>query len=54
MKKLKGKKRIQLLFEEGASINDFPLRVIYLESEVLDLVFLLENVTLNWQYSETV
>ena len=33
MKKLKGKKRIQLLFEEGASINDFPLRVIYLESE---------------------
>ena len=33
MKKLKGKKQIQLLFEEGASINDFPLRIIYLESK---------------------
>ena len=33
MKKLKGKKQIQLLFEEGDSINDFPLRIIYLESQ---------------------
>lgn len=33
MKKLKGKKQIQLLFEEGASINDFPLRLIYMESQ---------------------
>ena len=33
MKKLKGKKQIKLLFEEGASINDFPLRIIYLESK---------------------
>ena len=35
MKKLKGKKQIQLLFEEGASINDFPLRLIYMESQSL-------------------
>lgn len=33
MKKLKGKKQIERLFEEGASITDFPLRLIYLESE---------------------
>lgn len=33
MKKLKGKKQIEQLFEEGASINDFPLRLVYLESE---------------------
>ena len=33
MKKLKGKKQIERLFEEGASINDFPLRLVYLESE---------------------
>ncbi len=33
MKKLKGKKQIERLFEEGASINDFPLRIIYLESQ---------------------
>jgi len=33
VKKLKGKKQIQLLFEEGDSINDFPLKIIYLESQ---------------------
>jgi len=33
VKKLKGKKQIERLFEEGASITDFPLRLVYLESE---------------------
>ena len=47
VKKLKGKKQIQLLFEEGASINDFPLRIIYLESKTLGLGFLLESGTLS-------
>lgn len=32
MKRLKGKKQIEILFEEGRSINVFPFRLIFLES----------------------
>ena len=32
MKRLKGKKQIEILFEEGRSINAFPFRLIFLES----------------------
>lgn len=32
MKRLKGKKQIEVLFEEGRSINAFPFRLIFLES----------------------
>ena len=32
MKRLKGKKQIEVLFEEGRSINVFPFRLIFLES----------------------
>lgn len=32
MKRLKGKKQIEILFEEGSSINVFPFRLIFLES----------------------
>lgn len=33
MKSLKGKKHIEILFEEGISINVFPFRVIFIESK---------------------
>ena len=32
MKRLKGKKQIKILFEQGRSINAFPFRLIFLES----------------------
>ena len=32
MKRLKGKRQIEILFEEGRSINAFPFRLIFLES----------------------
>lgn len=32
MKRLKGKKQIEILFEQGRSINAFPFRLIFLES----------------------
>ena len=33
MNKLKGNKKINLLFEKGLSVKHFPFRVIYLEHE---------------------
>ena len=33
MNKLKGNKKINLLFEKGDSIKQFPFRLIYLENE---------------------
>ena len=33
MNKLKGNKKINLLFEKGDSIKHFPFRLIYLENE---------------------
>ncbi len=32
MKRLKGKKTIELLFEEGYSINEFPFRLVFLQT----------------------
>ena len=32
MKRLKGKKQIEILFEEGHSINVFPFRLIFVQS----------------------
>ena len=34
MNKLKGKKNIDRLFEEGVSVNLFPLRLLFVEDEV--------------------
>lgn len=35
MNKLKGNKKINLLFEKGKSVKHFPFRLIYLEHEVV-------------------
>lgn len=33
VKKLKSKKQIKQLFEDGSNISDFPLRLLFLESQ---------------------
>lgn len=37
MNSLKGKKQIEILFSKGKKINQYPLTVIFLESEKLSL-----------------
>ena len=38
MERLKGKKQIEQLFVSGRSIGAFPLRLVYIETEIINKV----------------